>query len=246
MSAPGHPDGARGHEPWPREGVNPPSIETMDDRRLRAQVLRELKWDPRVDDARIGVFVEDGAVTLTGRVSSYPERLAAVEAAERVSGVRSVADELEVELSRADVRDDAEIAKAITHSLRWNVLVPDSVHVVVRDGRVQLTGEVHREFQRKAARRAAEKVKGVKSVTSLITVQGSERQPEPFEIEERVRDAIRRAAAIDARRISVDLSDGTVHLHGTVHSLYEKQAAEAAARSALGVREVDNEIAVAP
>ncbi|MGZ4335007.1 MAG: BON domain-containing protein [Gaiellaceae bacterium] len=217
----------------------------MDDKRVKAEVMRELKWEPRVDAARIGVFVENGAVTLKGRVSSYAEKLAAVEAAERVHGVRAVADELEVELPAADVRDDTEIAKAIVHSLRWSVLVPDSVDVEVHKGHVRLLGQVRWNFQRKAAERAARHVRGVRSVTNLIVLQHGEK-PEPFEIEQRVRDAIRRAATIDARRIWADMTDGRVHLHGYVHSLWEKKLAEEAARSAAGVADVDNDIVVTP
>jgi HAD superfamily hydrolase (TIGR01549 family) len=182
LAPPVHLGSAEGQKPCPADDNMPPSIEPVDDKRLQAHVIHELKWDPRIDEARIGVFVRNGAVTLTGRVSSYAEQLAAVEAAERVDGVRAVADELEVDLPDVDVRDDSEIAKAITQSLRWNVRVPDTIRVEVREGQVQLLGDVHQEFQRKAAERAVRHVKGVRSVMNLIAVRRSERQPEPFEI----------------------------------------------------------------
>src|SRR3954454_1541720 len=56
----------------------------MDDKLIQEAVMRELDWDPKVDAAHIGVSVKNGAVTLTGHVSSYSEKLAAVKAAERV------------------------------------------------------------------------------------------------------------------------------------------------------------------
>ena len=43
--------------------------------------------------------------------------------AERVYGVKAVANDLKVQLSRAP-RDDSDIAKAIAHILEWNVQIP--------------------------------------------------------------------------------------------------------------------------
>ncbi len=52
------------------------------DRAIEGSVARELQWDPKVGAAHVGVSAEDGAVVLTGNVSSHAERLAAVRAAE--------------------------------------------------------------------------------------------------------------------------------------------------------------------
>ena len=67
---------------------------------VRQDVIRELQWDPQVSgpDA-ISVAVQDGAVTLGGHAPTYAEKLAAVRAAERVYGVRAVADEIKVRLA---------------------------------------------------------------------------------------------------------------------------------------------------
>jgi hypothetical protein len=80
--------------------------EIMDD------VINELHWNPQVTEPEaIGVAVRDGAVTLTGHVPSYAEKLAAARAAERVYGVKAVANDLKVQLSRAP-RDDSDVARA--------------------------------------------------------------------------------------------------------------------------------------
>ena len=47
-----------------------------------------------------------------------------------------------------------------------------------------------------------------------------------------------------ARRIWATTSNGTVRLHGTVHSFYEKKLAEDAAKAAPGVAKVENDIVV--
>src|ERR1700720_4232203 len=105
------------------------------DSEIREDVIRELRWDPQVPGPEaIGVAVRDGAVTLTGHVSTYAEKLAAARAAERVYGVKAVANEMKVKLAGAP-RDDSDIARAIAHILEWNVQVPEGrVHARVQDG----------------------------------------------------------------------------------------------------------------
>ena len=65
------------------------------DTQIRDDVINELQWDPQISEPEaIGVAVVDGAVTLTGHVSTYAEKLAAARAAERVYGVKAVANDL--------------------------------------------------------------------------------------------------------------------------------------------------------
>jgi osmotically-inducible protein OsmY len=196
-----------------------------------------------VDESHVGVFVKDGAVTLTGHVSSYSEKWSAVRAAERVHGVRAVADEIEVKLPSSSVRDDSDIAEAIARSLRWNTLVPDTVEAEVRNGVVTLRGEVEWNYQRKEAERAIRNITGVKGVTDLITIKPKLKSTE---IEQRIMDALRRSAELDARQITVITRNGTVELHGQVHSLHEKKIAGEAAASAPGVAYVENDLVVMP
>ena len=66
------------------------------DYQLQRDVLDELKWEPAVDAANIGVAVKEGVVTLTGHVPSYTEKKAAENAAKRVYGVKAVANDIEV------------------------------------------------------------------------------------------------------------------------------------------------------
>src|ERR1700759_2050638 len=119
------------------------------DRQIREEVIHELRWDPQVTDPdAIGVAVKDGAVTLTGAVSTYAEKFAAVRAASRVYGVKAVADELTVKPT-GEPRDDSDIARAIAHILDNNTQIPEGkVHAQVRAGWVTLNGEVEWQYQR--------------------------------------------------------------------------------------------------
>ena len=64
------------------------------DAQLQRDVIQELKYEPSINAAEIGVTAKDGIVGLTGNVQSYVEKYAAVHAAERVAGVTAVTDEL--------------------------------------------------------------------------------------------------------------------------------------------------------
>mgnify|MGYP000146078925 CR=1 FL=1 len=47
------------------------------DIQLQQDVLAELKWDPKINAANVGVEVKNGVVTLSGHVDNYPEKWAA-------------------------------------------------------------------------------------------------------------------------------------------------------------------------
>jgi BON domain len=95
-----------------------------DDKHLKQSVLEELKWDPSVNEAHIGVTTKDGVVTLMGHVESYAEKQAAEKATLRVKDVKAVAEEIEVKLPFSVKHGDEEIASAAINRLAWNVSVP--------------------------------------------------------------------------------------------------------------------------
>ncbi|MGZ3468779.1 MAG: BON domain-containing protein, partial [Isosphaeraceae bacterium] len=122
------------------------------DSELQREVLDELKWEPSVDAAHIGVSVKDGIVTLSGYVSSYWEKYAAEKAAKRVYGVKAVVNELEVKLPGSSQRTDEDIALACVNALKANISVPaDKIKVTVNKGWVMLEGEVEWQYQKTSA-----------------------------------------------------------------------------------------------
>lgn len=214
------------------------------DAEIKEDVTRELRWDLQISDPEaIGVAVKDGAVALTGHTPTYAEKLAAARAAERVYGVKAVANDIKVQLVGTP-RDDAEIATAIAHVLDNNVQIPPSqVRARVENGWVTLDGNVRYDFQRREVARMVRHVRGVVGVTDLITVTPP---PSPERVREAIEDTFQREAEVDARHISVEVSDHTAKLYGHVHSLKEASAASEAAAAAPGIATVESHLLVSP
>src|SRR5690242_7333621 len=97
------------------------------DFQLQQDVMDELRWEPRVDHANIGVTAKDGVVTLAGFVPDYAQKLAAEAAARRVAGVRAIAEEIQVRFAVDPKTTDAEIAQRILDRLAWDVTAPDGI-----------------------------------------------------------------------------------------------------------------------
>jgi len=213
------------------------------DFQLQLDVLDELKFEPSVRDSEIGVAVKDGVVTLSGLVNSYAEKYSAERTAERVIGVRAVADELEVKLPGSHQRTDTELAHAVANALRWDIQVPDDrIKAAVDAGWVELDGEVEWQYQKWAADSAVRNLMGVKGVANLIKVKP--KKVSTYEVSQKIKDSLRRHAETDADKIIIEAKDGQITLRGTVSSFAERRDAEHAAWRAPGVTNVEDFIAV--
>ena len=210
---------------------------------IRSDVLFELKWDPRIGSSSdIAVAVKEGVVTLSGFVHSYWDKDAAEKAVKRVYGVRGVANDIEVKLDSK--RSDPEIARDAVHELESHVSLPsDKIKVTVKNGWVTLEGNVDWQYQKTLAESAIKKLRGVIGIINNIEVKP---KVTPTEVKNKIGEALRRSAELDARRISVEVEGSTVKLYGSVHSWAEKDEAERAAWSAPGTTMVENHILVNP
>ncbi len=213
--------------------------------KLQHDVQEELEWEPSVDASQIGVAAtQPGIVTLTGTVATYAEKVSAERAAKRLSGVRAVANDIEVQPIGSMKRTDTDIAQAVLRALDWDIAVPhEKIKARVDDGWVTLEGEVVLQFQRAAAENAVRRLNGVRGVTNQIRLQVRP-LAQPAEVKDRIEAALRRSAEIDARGIQVDAKDSMITLRGKVRTWAERDEAERAAWGAPGVLAVKDELTV--
>jgi osmotically-inducible protein OsmY len=217
---------------------------TRTDEETQRDILDELKYDPTFQGDDIAVAVRDGVVTLAGYAKSYMDKWQAERVVSRVKGVRGVANDIEVKLTSASERPDPEIARAAIDALRWNVSVPaDRIRVKVEKGWVTLEGDVDWFFQKEAAERTVRSLTGVRGVTNLIAVQA---RPAPQDVKQKIKDALKRGAEIDADHITVEVEGSKAILKGTVRSYAEWRDAERAALKAPGITQVENKLVVDP
>ena len=142
------------------------------DLELRNEVQDELNRKTDLNSTTIGVAVEDGVVMLTGYVNNWAEKQSAECAAEQVSGVKAVAEEIEIRPSGHSRWTDVDMARAAENALAWNMAVPkERVKVVVERGRITLEGEVDQPYQKEAAENAMYRLPDVKGIRNHIVVK---------------------------------------------------------------------------
>ena len=214
------------------------------DTQLQQDVMEELKWEPTIKAAEIGVGVTDGVVTLSGYVDSYWKKWAAERAAARVFGVKAVAEKIEVRLPGTFKRSDEEIGEAAANALEWNVSVPyERIKLQVEHGAVTLSGDVDWWYQKDAAEDAVRRLKGVVLVRNNIMIRPAVK---PQDLRSKIESAFQRNALLDARRITIQTRGGKVILRGSVRSWVERAEAQWAAWAAPGVSEVESHIVISP
>jgi osmotically-inducible protein OsmY len=216
----------------------------MTDKDVKLHVQNALDWEPSFDASDIGVSVDEGVVTLRGNVKSFFEKVTAERTSLHVFGVKAVANDLVVHLPSDLERNDTEIAQAAITALKWNSTIPaDRVAVTVANGWLTFSGTLDWNYQKDAASRAVRDLRGVQGVANNITVKPLVKTTD---VRNKIEDAFKRSAELDARRISVVAEDGKVILSGNVHSWAERQEAERAAWAAPGVTQVDDRLSVVP
>jgi len=203
------------------------------DAQIQTDVQNQLKWEPQLNAAQIGVSVNNGIVTLSGIVDTYPKKMAAERVTKNVIGVKAVALDIQVGISPVNRKSDTEIAEACVNALRWDSSVPDDkIKVKVENGTVSMEGTVEWGYQRLAAKNAIVKLTGVKGVNNMIVVK---QKPSSIDIKQRIRESFITTAGHEADNIRLEVLGSKVVLRGNVKSHYEKEEAENTAWATPGV-----------
>jgi osmotically-inducible protein OsmY len=141
---------------------------------------------------------------------------------------------------------ESQLREAVTQHLGClSRAVSKDIGVTVSDGIVTLTGFVDTPAERLAAENAVKGVGGVKGIADEIEVRHLSMFHDT-DIASNAVHAIESQPLVPKNRITVIVSEGWVKLEGNVEWMYEKKVAESAVRNLLGVRDVFNEIEIAP
>jgi hyperosmotically inducible protein len=214
----------------------------MSNKQLRQDILDELDFEPSLNATNIGVTVDNSVVTLTGHVSNYAEKIAAEQAVRRVKGVRAIAQEIEVRYPFQKKDADDEIAKRALDILRWSLVPSEAIELTVHNGVITLSGDMEWQYQKKAAEDAVRKLSGIVGVINKITIKP---QVSVSDLKQKIEDALKRSAEVEARAIRVTVRDGgNILLEGKVHDWMERDVVENTAWSAPGVTTVEDRMTI--
>ncbi|HEX4515665.1 MAG TPA: BON domain-containing protein, partial [Polyangiaceae bacterium] len=180
---------------------------------------------------------------------SWQEQQLAERIADDVRGVRFTQNDLS---TKPTARQDSAIAGDVKSRLAWDVLVEhDPVAATVKDAKVTLAGTVGSAAERRRAISDAW-VDGVKDVNAgplvvnLSAPPDKNLEPGSVKSDTGIALAIKEAALYDPRvksfNVDPSVANGVVTLTGTVDTLNAKMAAEALARSTVGVTDVKNQL----
>ncbi len=212
------------------------------DAQIQQDVLDQLKWDPLLNASEIGVSVKNGVVTLSGHVDSYLKKLEAEKQAKKVTGVKAIAEDIQVGISPSYKRSDTEIAEAAVNAIKWHTSINEqSIKVKVEDGILTLEGEVDWGYQRESAKNAVINLVGVRNVINNLTLK---QKTPPENLKQKISAAFHRSASIDANKVHIDVDGNKAILRGKVRSFAEKEDAEDAIWSAPGIFRVENQLEV--
>ncbi len=212
------------------------------DSQLQQDILAELRWDPKINAAHIGVEVSKGVVTLSGHVDSFVEKWNAEQAVKRVPGVKILAVELDVMLPNDNKRSDTEIALAVSNALKHNIYRLDQfVKAKVEGAIVTLTGEAQWQYQIDAATNAIRYLAGVVGINNRVLLKPS---ISVSAVKKDIDDAIQRRARNDMKNIQVEIKGNEVLLSGKVEDWSERNLAIDAAWGVVGVQKVSDQMTI--
>ncbi len=207
----------------------------LSDRVIQLAVEDELLRSAAVNGHLIDVDVVDSIVTLSGRLNNILSERIAVGLAQRIRGVESVIDEIEIDVDRrdnADLKKDvltAIQADPVTHELKFDV--------VTADGIVTLSGTVPSYGLKMLSGEVAMGTKGVAELKNDLLVD-SKKKPTDAELEKEIRELYLFTSLLDDVQLKVDVKETVVVLNGNVTSSFQKSYAEDLAWRA-GARDVD-------
>lgn len=237
----------------------------LNDTRLTASLKTALALNRHLKNTKIEVAVTDGVITLSGPVGTEIQKQLAGEIAKSIKSVNKVNNNLvvsrmltmkapEPERTLGERLDDLTIEASVNTALMLNENVnARAIAVKSERGNITLTGTVLSPAEAELAKKIAEDVEGVVSVTLALDFEEKTQRAGDRSILEKVDDArvvtqVRAALMvnrhIDSSEIEVSSGSGVVTLAGIVRNGAERDLAYKIAEDCWGVQRVVNELRI--
>lgn len=207
---------------------------------LRASLTEKLNLDP--NDFPVAISMEDGSIVMEGTLGSVSLKKRALLIAMSIPGVEGVVDRLKVRPSTAmsddEIRDHLSTAFAFEPAFQGLDITAE-----IRDGVVDLEGEVWSLSHKRLAGVIAWWVPGVQDVINSIEVNPPEKDSDD-ELRDAVMIILEKDQLVDSHSIRVSADGFVITLEGIVASTASLEAAEDDAWFTWGVNTVINKITV--
>jgi len=142
------------------------------------------------------------------------------------------------------MKNDSELKRDVLAELSWDPLVPETkVGVAVTDGVVTLTGHLDSYAEKIAAKRAAQRVAGVKAIAlELSVIPVGVHQRSDTEIAEAIEHALSWNTSVPQNRVTVVVEKGWVTLSGELEWHFQRRVVERLIRPLKGVIGITDDI----
>lgn len=147
--------------------VRPTEAHVRDDEDVAGAAVHALEWDARVPDEQLQVTVEEGWITVEGRVAHQFQKAAVDRAVRHLAGARGLTNAIVVAHQEMTSSVKARIEAAFRRSA---VLNSRQLNIEIDGSSVILTGDVHSHTELEEAERAAWVAPGVRCVRNCITI----------------------------------------------------------------------------
>jgi osmotically-inducible protein OsmY len=142
------------------------------------------------------------------------------------------------------MKTDFELKKDVLAELSWDPLVPESkIGVAVSDSVVTLSGHLNTYVEKVAAKRATQRVAGIKAIAvELDVIPIGDHQRSDTEIAMLIEQSLSWNATLPQKRVKVVVENGWVTLEGELDWNFQRNIVEELIRPLKGVVGITNNI----
>jgi osmotically-inducible protein OsmY len=207
-----------------------------------------LNWDTRVDNSKIDFEIEDGRVSLKGKVPSLHMKKIIKEDIKKIAGVSEIKNDVMVEyVTGAKIKKtilDKELKNNVKIALELNPsLDAININVEVINRFVKLRGSVDSYWKKEIAEKVTSEVKGVADVINEITIIPTEDNIDEM-IAKNIINILERFYNVNPDNLDIIVKDGIVSVKGTVNDWEAYDLTMKVIKYTSGVKDIEDDLII--